>query len=160
MVFLIYQWLEIKTASWLTLVLIVIYGVSAWLLLTIAYYWIPFTEMVVTQVVLYLLIYQQKSIKTDAALSRMTLERSTILHQRIIPTEFAEADNPWSQIMIMIQQTLNIERAIFLNREPGEHFVKEMSSLFCQLEKWDGSLEAYNDIGVGFKFTIAIKGFI
>ncbi len=126
-----YQWTEIRFAGWLTGALITIYFASAWLLLSYAWVWPPLTELLVVQVMCFLLIARHRTLANEQSFRQILLETSTRLKERVITRDFYEVDDPWPQLVKFVQNILDLDRSIFMERIENKNFVRISSGYQC-----------------------------
>lgn len=129
-----YQWLSIRLATWITVMLAMIYLVAGILLLWSFRIWIPFTEIVVAQAFLFFALLRRKAMMEEEELDRMLVQSTVRLRRGINVTSFYAVEEHWSQVINMVNQTLELTRLIFLERVPGDHRVREVKALNCSMD--------------------------
>ncbi len=134
---LLYQWLNIRSGVWFTTFALLIYVVVAWMLLHYALIWIPLTEIVCTQILLFALFIAFKLVLDERALRRLLLGSAAQLRQRSVPAGFYSLSEPWGQVITLVDQIFNLTRVIFLEKIEGDHRVREVKALRCSLEDID-----------------------
>lgn len=92
-------------------------------------FWPPLFEIVVTEGILLNFIFLRAYISKSEILKEMILTRSNQISQRFLPTGFYGSKDHWSRVINMVNQTLNLERAIFLEKVKDDHRVKEIIAL-------------------------------
>lgn len=131
---LLYQWLDVRWASWVTAALLLLYGTAAVVLFVSAGLWPPFAEVVLTQVLLYILVLRHKAVHAHLSTSKLLLDLSSKLRERFWPTSFYASQEHWSQVIAMVDQTLDLRRSIFLDRVVRDHRVREIKALNCSID--------------------------
>ncbi|MDH3281231.1 MAG: CHASE2 domain-containing protein, partial [Gammaproteobacteria bacterium] len=126
-----YQWTGVRLASWLTGLLIAIYVASAWLLLSYAWVWPPLMELLIVQAVCFLLITRHRTLANEQSFRQILLETSTRLKERVITRDFYEVDDPWPQLIRFVQNILDLDRSIFMERVPNKTFVRVGAGYQC-----------------------------
>ncbi|MDP2828871.1 MAG: CHASE2 domain-containing protein [Sulfuricellaceae bacterium] len=130
-----FQWgAGVRFTSGLTVILVVVYALLAWLALHYARIWLPLVELWAVQIASYLMFTRYRAANEETTLRRMLLETNAKLRQRFFPASFTTSQEHWSQVISMVNQTLNLERVIFLERVKGDHRVREVKSLNCGLQ--------------------------
>ncbi len=124
---------EMRFLTWLTLAAIIASLGSCWLLLLFGHIWLPVVEPLVAFFLTFLLIFRQRVLLAEEAVNTMLLNLSAKLKQRVMPESFYNSQEYWSQVITMVNQTLNLTRTIFLERVPGEHRVREVKALHCSI---------------------------
>ena len=131
---LIYQRLGIKLSSWLTIAIFIFYMVMAWFLLVYVHVWQPISELGFAQLVTFLAFLHRRITQDNLVLRQVLLEASTKMRERVSLPSFYESQDPWSQVVAMINQVLDLNRIILLDRVIADHRVKEVKALNCSLE--------------------------
>jgi len=126
-----YQWTGVRLASWLTGLLIAIYVASAWLLLSYAWVWPPLMELLIVQTVCFLLITRHRTLANEQSFRQILLETSTRLKERVITRDFYEVDDPWPQLIRFVQNILDLDRSIFMERFEKKNFVRIGAGYQC-----------------------------
>ncbi|MRR39102.1 CHASE2 domain-containing protein, partial [bacterium] len=124
---------EMRFLTWLTLAAVAGFLGGSWLLLVFGHVWLPVTEPLVAFSLTFLLIFRQRVLLAEEAVNTMLLNLSAKLKQRVMPESFYTSQEYWSQVITMVNQTLNLTRAIFLEKVPGDHRVREVKALHCSI---------------------------
>ncbi|MDH3599921.1 MAG: CHASE2 domain-containing protein, partial [Candidatus Tectomicrobia bacterium] len=130
----VYQWMEMRLSSWITLVLMSLYVGMAWGLLTYANVWLPIAEILASQMGVFLLVFREKSVVRELSLQRMLRQTSAQLQEQSADASFHTATEHWSQVVTMLVQTLDVNRLILLDRVPGDHRLREVIAWQCSLD--------------------------
>ncbi|HHJ16152.1 MAG TPA: CHASE2 domain-containing protein [Gammaproteobacteria bacterium] len=130
----LYQSMHVKAGVWLTLAVVLSYVAVAWLLLGFADYWLPVVEMAILQAVTFGAVFIRKASREEQLIRRTLLDTTTKLRDRVIPTSFFASDEPWVYIANLLNQTLELDRLIFLEKVAGDHRVREVHALNCGLD--------------------------
>ncbi|MDH3638994.1 MAG: hypothetical protein OES09_11115, partial [Gammaproteobacteria bacterium] len=115
-------------------VLVAIYVISAWLLLNYAWVWPPLMELLVVQTVCFLLVARHRTLANEQSFRQILLETSTRLKERLITRDFYEVDDPWPQLVKFVQNILDLDRSIFMERIANKNFVRFSSGYQCAEE--------------------------
>ncbi|MBF0169947.1 MAG: HAMP domain-containing histidine kinase [Nitrospinae bacterium] len=94
----------------------------------------PVATTLLTHLVIVGLIGQWKAVDETQAVRTLVIESSVNLHKRVFPTSFVDVDEHWSHVISVVNQLLDLERVIFLERIPGDHRVREVIALNCSIE--------------------------
>ena len=130
---LIYQLYSRYISLFISILLIVLYVILSWFVLNFYLIRLPLIELILLQLLLYTFVRRYKSIIEDDELQQTLLEISVKNQEHVIPVSFYQSKDPWSQVISLINQTLNLNRLIFLERVPGDHRVKEIKALNCDI---------------------------
>ncbi|MDQ6962836.1 MAG: CHASE2 domain-containing protein [Mariprofundaceae bacterium] len=134
LVLILYQWLDHAMIGMFTFSMIVAYLGLAWFLLSYQHVWIPVSEMIAAQLlILFGLARYQNTIK-EKEMKYLLLKTSSKLTNEFASKNFYSSDEHWVQIINMVNQTLDLNRIIFLERVTGDHRVHEVASLHCHLD--------------------------
>ncbi|RKZ63808.1 MAG: hypothetical protein DRR08_02500 [Candidatus Parabeggiatoa sp. nov. 2] len=143
MSFFIYQWVSINRSLRVTFFMVCAYTVSAWGVYHYAHLWLPLVEMIIAQGLLYWFDFKHKVVKADTALREMLVDSSFKLEDRI-NSEFFATDEYWSQVVVMLHDTLALNRLIILQWKHGSNHAKEIKALHCSLADIDKQQRHYN----------------
>lgn len=130
----IYQSLTFRLSLVITASLSIIYIIVCWLLLHQLSIWIPIVELIVTQWIIMAVIWRYRVIQEKETLDKMLLDLSVSTQEKVFPVSFYTVDDPWSQLITMINQTLNLNRLIFLERVVNDHRLKEIKAFNCSID--------------------------
>lgn len=94
----------------------------------------PITEFAFAALASYWIYFH--SLQNDMAnevtqLSRLIKKELSTSKEQI---SFNEVENPWIEISAFVQQYLQLDKTIFLEKIPGDHRVKEIQALNCSLD--------------------------
>ncbi|SDU55836.1 CHASE2 domain-containing protein [Desulfobacula phenolica] len=103
--------------------------IVTWVLLSHAFFWPPFFEIILTCATVLVFIFARKCSLKSRLAKEMILNRSIQIKKKFSATGFYESKEYWSRIINMVNQTLNLERAIFLDKVENDHRVKEIIAL-------------------------------
>lgn len=134
---IVYQWFHLDRSSWFTLTLIGGYLVVGWILLHGFLIWIPVVEIAVAQLLMFWLFVRFKLMQDDQEMRHTVLQRMSKLKNYMLPPDFYNLDEHWAQVITFIDQTLNLNRVILLEKVEGDHRVREVKALRCSLEDID-----------------------
>jgi len=135
--FVLYQRVYLKFASWLTLFLILLYAAIAIMVLFFLRVWIPLGQVVLLQVILLFISAQNKNLSADQTFETLLLDLNAKLRERYYPTSIYLVKEHWKQVISMVVQTLTVNRLIFLERIEKDHRVKEVVSYKCDFSDID-----------------------
>lgn len=130
----LYQHVSCRLAGGLTLLLLALYLVAAWALLSLGGYWLPVTEMVLTQLALFPLLFTRRAELESQAMEESLLGTSARLQERVFPPSIFQSQDYWAQVVALVNQSLDLNRLIFLERVPGDHRLREIKAMNCALE--------------------------
>lgn len=161
---LLYQRLEVRLASWLTLGLLALHALLAALLFSSLRVFLPVVELMLAQGLLFLLALRGKALLTSLAIDSLLQHLSARLRERLWPTSFYVSPEHWSQVINMVNQTLDLNRVIFLERVEADHRVREIKALNCSLEDIDEKRRDYErtpySTAIEAQRPIRVKGYL
>ncbi len=130
----LYQWLNMRLASWLTLGLMMLYTLAGWLFFSYTLRWLPVPEMLIVQVGTFLLVFREKAVVRERLLRKMLLDTSAQMQERMAPPNFLTSREHWSQVVGMLCQMLDLSRLILLERVNSDHRIKATIAWQCEFE--------------------------
>ena len=128
------QWLAFKKSMTVSMIATMIYFVASWLTLHVFYIWLPFTELLLAQWLSIILVWCFRINQEHQNLDRMLSGFSLNLQELIKPVSIYSSEAPWEQLIAIINQSLLLDRVIFLERVSGDHRLKEIKSLNCSID--------------------------
>lgn len=134
---LLYQRLEVRLASWLTLGLVALHVLLAAALFVWARVRLPVVELLLAQGLLFFLSLRGKALLTSLAINNLLLRLTSRLREGVYPPSFYASAEHWSQVINMVNQILDLNRVIFLERIEADHRVREIKSLNCSVNDID-----------------------
>jgi|GEM_PF-2500446 len=130
----LFQWLPPHVSLFYTLFICLLFVIFQWFSVKFNAQILPVWEWIFTQCLTLLVVYQVRRIKEEAALNRMIAETNSRLAKRVQPLNFNRSKDPWKRILSFINQQLNLERSIFLEKVSKQHRVKEIEALNCSID--------------------------
>lgn len=134
---LVYQWFHLDRSTWFNAALVAAYVGLGWLLLHGLELWIPIAEMATAQVLMFWFFVRLKLMRDDQDLRHTILQKMTKLQEYMLPPDFYRVDEHWAQVITFVDQTLNLNRVIFLEKVEGDHRIREVKALRCSLADID-----------------------
>ena len=128
------QWLPPVQGAAFSVFIALLLVAAAALTLQFGFRLFPLAELLSTQVVALAFVFQVQRNNEDQAVASMLAETNSLLSERYVPASFIQSDNPWSKIVVLINQQLNLERSILLEKVPRDHRVQEIQALNCNLD--------------------------
>jgi CHASE2 domain-containing sensor protein/signal transduction histidine kinase len=127
------QWLSFQMSMLVSITLTLFYVSLCWSALHIFSLWIPFVELFLAQWLTFSVVSRYRAILENRALDQLLLNLSTKLQEKAFPVSFYRSENHWTQLITMINQTLNLNRLVFLERVKGDHRLKEIAAYNCNI---------------------------
>ena len=127
------QYLAFQHVLFVAVVLSFCYGLTSWLGLQGFFLWIPPVELVLAQWLTIALAWRNRVVQENQLLNEMQVALSANLQDKTFPVSFFQSDDPWTQLVTMINQSLNLTRIIFLERVPNEHRLREIKAFNCRI---------------------------
>jgi CHASE2 domain-containing sensor protein/signal transduction histidine kinase len=117
-----------------SILLLIFYLVACYVLFSFINIWIPIVEILTLHVITSVTLITRKAMMEEEGLRKMLLETTIKLEKRLLPESFYNTEDHWSQLITFVSQSLELNRAIFLEKVEGEHRVREVKALNCSLE--------------------------
>ncbi|MGQ4277229.1 hypothetical protein ACQ5ES_09310 [Pseudidiomarina sp. E22-M8] len=110
----------------------------------------PFGELFLTQLIALLQFLISERRRENQIMSSRTAKLQTRLNQRMLPGSFLQAEDPWKNLHVFIDQHLNMQRSILLDRVAQDHRLVAIHSLNCTINdieerRRDFQRAPYND---------------
>jgi CHASE2 domain-containing sensor protein/signal transduction histidine kinase len=129
------QYLAFQHSLLVALALTFCYGLGSWLVLHGFFMWIPPVELVLVQWLTIALAWRYRFAQENQMLNTTLFAISANLQDKAFPVSFYQAEDPWKELIVMINQTLNLSRIIFLEHTPPEdHRLKEIKAFNCSID--------------------------
>ncbi len=132
-----YQWMSVRMSVWATISALAFYFLGTWFFLHILEIWLPLAQILTVQCLLAFIVIRQRAIREEQVMRKMLLDLSGKLKDKAFPTSFYRAPDPWGPIITMVNQILNLNRVIFLERVEGDHRLREIRALNCSVDDID-----------------------
>ncbi|MEP4257739.1 MAG: hypothetical protein ABJ375_00405 [Rhizobiaceae bacterium] len=129
----VFQWLSPVFGSLFSLVFLGVIGGAGWFSLQYFHTVLPVVDLSVVQLASLLFVYQARRANEERTVTEMLGTTNAALFERYIPEEFNESASPWPKLVVFISQQLNLERSILLERVPGDHRVREIEAINCNI---------------------------
>jgi len=117
-----------------SILLLVVYLSTCYILFSYLNIWIPIVEMLTLHIITSVTLITRKAMMEEEGLRRMLLETTVKLEKRLLPESFYRIEDHWAQLITFVSQSLELNRAIFLEKVEGDHRVREVKALNCSLE--------------------------
>jgi CHASE2 domain-containing sensor protein/signal transduction histidine kinase len=118
----------------LSVLLTLCYGGICWLMLHVFFLWVPPVELILTQWLGFMLVWRYRRVQEDHVLDTTLFNLSLNLQEKAFPVSFYHSLDPWAQLIVMINESLHLNRMIFLERISGDHRLKEIKAFKCSIE--------------------------
>lgn len=128
------QWLAFHISALASLGLSALYGILCWVALHTLALWLPITEVWLTVWAAFIIVWGYRIIIEKQELDRVLLDLSVQLQEKVFPVSFYRSEDPWSQLSVMVNQTLYLSRSIFLERVVADHRLREIKALNCSID--------------------------
>lgn len=114
--------------------LLALYLIICYLLFSHFLIWIPIVEILTLHIASSITLFTRKAMMEEDGLRRMLLDTALKLEKRFFPEDFYTTEDYWAQLITFVSHTLELNRAIFLEKVEGDHRVREVKALNCSLE--------------------------
>lgn len=131
--FALFQFLSVRFTVGVTLFLLGGYALLAWVALSQFGVWVPLFDLSALQLALLFLYTRTRTMSDERKARRLLFEASAHMRERLFPPSFFASQEHWSQVAAMVNQTLNLQRLIFLESVERDHRVREVKALNCTL---------------------------
>ena len=128
---------DVRFSLWLILSFLVFFSFITAVFLGRFKVWLPCSEVVIAQLLLYVWVLRYKNVVLTQGLNTLFLNVNGRLRTRYYPASIYEIEEHWERIVVMITQTLDLNRLIFLERIEGDHRLREIQSYNCSLDDID-----------------------
>ncbi|MEW6351000.1 MAG: CHASE2 domain-containing protein [Thermodesulfobacteriota bacterium] len=123
------QILSARMAFLVTAMMIVGVFVAGALVLWWGKAWIPPAQLLAALVLALAVASIRRSSLQREAIGEFLLDKSAKAGASLVPESFVQSEDHWNQILHMLNQTLSLEKAIFLEKVEGDHRVREVVAL-------------------------------
>ncbi len=117
-----------------SVVTLIFYLITCYVLFSYLHIWIPIVEILTLHIIASVTLLTRKAMMEEEGLRKILLETTLKLEKRFFPENFYNIEDHWSQLITFVSQTLELNRAIFLEKIEGEHRVREVKAMHCSLE--------------------------
>ena len=131
---IVYQWVDALVAGWITLLMVAATLLLIFVLFNYGGVWVPATEICSSQGALLFVALRNKAALSTAWLRALLLSTMSRLQDRYLPTRPGSKAESWALIVNMVNQTLELNRVIFLETERGTTRLKEVQALNCSID--------------------------
>lgn len=123
-----------KFSNYIITTLLTLYLITTFLMLNYLSILLPIIEVILLVTTLnYLILRSEDRVKHSKA-DRILIDISENLRDKILPKSFYYSDKYWSDLVNMVNQTLNLTRVIFLEKIKDDHRLKEIIALNCSID--------------------------
>ncbi len=106
----------------------------SWALLSMFLIWLPPSEFLILQLFLLVQLITLKLNSREKRIETLLLKFNREVQERLSSDSLLDSKKYWNQITHMVNQTLHINRSIFLETVSGDHRVREVAALNCSLD--------------------------
>ena len=130
---LVFQPMQLRSALWSAAVLsALLLAGSAAALRWLDWWLAPLPGLLVLFAVL-AAVFREKAVSASKRINGLMQLATAKLQNRVLPAGFAESSEHWAYVINLVDQTLLLNRSIFLERTPDDHRVREIKSLRCSI---------------------------
>lgn len=127
------QFLSFQRSLVISAVLTLCYTLICWMLLQGLFVWIPLIELLLAQWLTFAWAWRYRIVQENQVLDTTLFNLSVNLQEKVFPVSFYHSQDPWAQLIVMINQSLNLNRMIFLERVANDHRLKEIKAFKCSI---------------------------
>lgn len=128
-----YQWLGLAAGSWFTAVMVAAYVGTGWMVLHVSRVSVPVVEFITAQGVLFWLLVPSRLANDRQRIRQAVIAQAARLREHMLPPAFNDGGAPWPQLVALVDQTLELERFVFLELVPGDQCVRAVTASRCSL---------------------------
>lgn len=128
------QYLAFQRSFLVAIVLSLCYVLSCWLALHGLFLWIPLFELLLAQWLTFAVVWQYRVSQENQVLDSTLFNLAVNLQEKAFPVSFYSSQDPWAQLIVMINESLHLNRMIFLERVPDDHRLKEIKAFQCSID--------------------------
>jgi len=132
---LFHRFLFFSQNSIFILLIIGFYSAVIYLFLIYLQIWLPIIEILIAIFGIFYISLKIEKNTSDKNTTKILRDITENLSDKILSSSFYHSKEYWSEVMSMINQTLDLNRAIFLEKVPDDHRLKEIISLNCDLSE-------------------------
>ncbi len=131
---IVYQYLSLQIFTWVTAV--VLLGYCGMIAVAFVYLdtWWPLTEIVLFQGCLYIITVRHRALQITKATQHLIADSSNHMRDKYWPAHLEDSSPSWSLIAHMIDQTLDLNKLIFLEADLQSSRLREILALHCSFE--------------------------
>ena len=130
-VFVLSRLLNTRLFLWTLVPMSAIYAGFSWLVFSYFSIWTPLVELLTAHLLTALVILGRTIIQHEHTARKMLTKTSAKLRERTLPESLYTTQDPWVQIINMVNQLLDLHRAIFLEAVESDHRVREIKAFNC-----------------------------
>lgn len=128
------QWLSFQMSFLVSTMVTVILLILDWFFLHLLYNWISLVELLLAQWLSFAIVWAYRIAQENKNLDLLLIGLSSKLREKVMPASFYDSAEPWEQLVVLINQSLNLNRLIFLEPIQGAHRLKEIKALNCSID--------------------------
>ena len=138
------QWCGAAEAAWVTGLALIGAMVVGYILFVYRGIWFPGTEMILTQLSVFVMAMRQRAASTESRMRGLLTASDSKIRKKHAPTPLDVRTEAWPLVVNMINQTLDVQRSVFLEAEAGSSILREVRALGCS---FDDVIERRRDYG-------------
>ncbi len=128
------QYLTFQHSFVVAALLTLCYVLACWLVLQGLFLWVPLIELILAQWLTFTLVWRYRIVRESHVLDTTLFNLSVNMQEKAFPVSFYHSEDPWAKLIVMINQSLNLNRMIFLERVPNKHRLKEIKAYKCSID--------------------------
>ena len=128
------QMFSARGLVWSTLVIALVIALLAAAALRFLHLLLPVTELVLIQLFSVGYFIALERAREESLMSRITAQIRARLIKKVDYPSFFQAEDPWQNLHLLINQQMTLRRSIFLEKVVADHRVKEIHALNCSID--------------------------
>lgn len=130
---LAFQPMQLRAAAWSALALAIALLAGSGAALRWLDWWIPPLPGLLVLLATLAAVFRDKAVGSARRLNGLMQLATAKLQNRVLPAGFSESPEHWAYVINLVDQTLLLNRSIFLERTPDDHRVREIKALRCSI---------------------------
>lgn len=128
------QWMPKRFSLVVLIAFLSLYTLFTWLIIILGRIWLPLVEIWFAQLISFILFIRYRDLIEEEKFWKIILHESGKLWNKLIPESIYASQEHWSNIVAMVNQTLDLDRTIFLECIANTHKIREIIAFNCSLE--------------------------
>ncbi|HSG90045.1 MAG TPA: CHASE2 domain-containing protein, partial [Pseudomonadales bacterium] len=105
---------------------------------------LPIIELIIVQLLALAVSMRIRAVRTDRSLQQLIRDYGQRLLKRSPTQDFLYTREYWQQLLLFVDQTLELDRVLFLERDPDAHRVREIAANGCSIDDIDEQRRDYD----------------
>lgn len=129
----LFQRLSVMAGAALAVATLTLAGVATLAGLSELRTFLPFAEIALAIAGAHALVHIWRGQREDREIADLHASLRNKINARRFIAGFHDSEQPWQQLILLVNQHLTLSRSIFLEAVPGDHRVREIASINCSI---------------------------